>query len=209
MSQINGDNEFEGIEDAIRPCNLHIVGAGEHVGDVERSIRTLKEGTRCHIHRIPYKTYPKIMVAGMVLHVTKSLNNLPTDTGINANLSPSSLITGCPPVNFNSVMMLNFGDYVQVHEARQVKNNNKPRTVGAIALYPRSDSSWYFMSLESGKRLHRYKWTVLPATVEVVNRVNELGKRQKQPEVTDNFIFSWEHDPSNISEHDATSINES
>ena len=87
-------------------------------------------------------------------------------------------------------MMLNFGDYAQVHEVKQVSNNNKPRTVGGIALYPRSDSSWHFMSLETGKRLHRYKWTVLPATTEVENRVNELGKTQNQPEVSDNVIFS-------------------
>ena len=42
-------------------------------------------------------------------------------------------------------------------------------------------SSWYFMSLESGKRLHRYKWTVLPATEEVINRVHELGKSKISP----------------------------
>ena len=112
VSQLNGDNEFETLEDAIRPTRLHLVGAGEHVGDIERSVRTVKDCTRCHIHRLPYKRYPKIMVAGIMLHVTKSLNNLPTSTGIKANLSPSSLITGCPPVNFNSVIQLNFGDYV-------------------------------------------------------------------------------------------------
>ena len=67
--------------------------------------------------------------------------------------------------------------------------NNKPRTIGAIALYPRSDTSWYFMSLETGKRLHRYQWTVLPATEDVANRINELEKRQNQPEVSENFFL--------------------
>ena len=38
VSQINGDNEFECIEDKVRPTRLHVVGANEHVGDVERSI---------------------------------------------------------------------------------------------------------------------------------------------------------------------------
>ena len=96
------------------------------------------------------------MVAGMVLHVTKSLNNLPCDTGFKANLSPASLIIEYSPVNFTSIMKLNFGDYVQVHKTRKVTNDNsKPRTIGTIALYPHSYSSWCFMSLESGFRLHR------------------------------------------------------
>ena len=83
VSQVNADNEFECIEDLIRPANLHLVGANEHVGDVERSVRTIKECTRCHVHRLPYKYYPKIMVTGMVTHVVKSLNQLLSETGIN------------------------------------------------------------------------------------------------------------------------------
>ena len=48
-NQINTDNEFECIRNDILPINLNVVAAEEHVGDVERSIRTLKEGTRYNI----------------------------------------------------------------------------------------------------------------------------------------------------------------
>ena len=147
VTKLNADNEFENIHDVIRPAALHIVGANEHVGDIERSIRTIKECTRCHVHRLPYKRYPKLMVAGMVLHVVKSLNNLPSETGIQCAHSPATLITGCGPVDYNTVMSLNFGDYVQVHESRYVTNDQTRRTVGAIALYPRTAKSWIFMSL--------------------------------------------------------------
>ena len=55
MDSVNSDNEFGRIRDDILPTNLNIVAADEHVGDVERSIRTVKEGTRCHVHRLPYE----------------------------------------------------------------------------------------------------------------------------------------------------------
>ena len=132
VTKVNADNEFECIDDCIRPAQLHIVGANEHVPDVERSIRTIKECTRCHVHRLPYKRYTKLMVAGMILHITKSLNSLPSESGITADLSPATLITGCSPVSYNSVIKLNYGDYVHAHETKQVTiNDQSRRSVGA------------------------------------------------------------------------------
>ena len=48
--QVNADNEFECIRKSIAPLQLNIVGAGEHVGGIERANRSLKEGARCEIH---------------------------------------------------------------------------------------------------------------------------------------------------------------
>ena len=172
VTRVNADNEFDNLEDTVHPANLHIVGANEHVGDIERSIRAIKECTRCHVHRLPYTRYPKLMVAGMILHIVKSLNNLPSETGIQGNISPATLITGCGPLKYESLMQLNFGDYVHAHETKQVTNDQSRRTVGAIALYPRSENSWMFMSLETGQKIHRYSWTVLPVTDDVTDRVH-------------------------------------
>ena len=41
VKQINADNEFEVLTDEIRPIPVNIVGSGEHVGDIERSNRTV------------------------------------------------------------------------------------------------------------------------------------------------------------------------
>ena len=92
------------------------------------------------------------MVAGMITHVVKCLNQIPTESGIDTDLSPATLITGSSPPDYNSVIKLNFGDYVQAHELNIVTNDQSPRTVGAIALYPRLDNSWYFMSLDAQVR---------------------------------------------------------
>ena len=47
MNQINTDNEFECIKNDTLPTNLNAVAAEGHVGEIEGSIRTMKEGTRC------------------------------------------------------------------------------------------------------------------------------------------------------------------
>ena len=86
---------------------------------------------------------------------------------------------------------LYFGDYVQSHQPHNITNDNKARTVGAIALYPSRNlkGSWYFMSLGSGKQLHRYQWHVLTISTEVINRVHEIVMKEGQPVIKGNFKF--------------------
>ena len=47
------------------------------------------------------------------------------------------------------------------------------------------------MSLQTGKRIHRHGWTTLPIIKEVINRVDNIGKKQNQPLVRGNFNYSW------------------
>ena len=76
--RLNADNEFACIKDDILPTNLNMVTAKDYVGDVERSSRTVKESTRCHVHRLPYERYTKLMVMGCVTKSIKDLNQLPS-----------------------------------------------------------------------------------------------------------------------------------
>ena len=78
VTQLNVDNEFACIEDEIRPTRMNVVAAGEHVGDIERSNRTVQEGTRRLIHTNPYERYPRIMVKGCAIKSVKNLNRLPS-----------------------------------------------------------------------------------------------------------------------------------
>ena len=79
--------------------------------------------------------------------------------------------------SYEEVQALSFGDYVQTHVPASTTNTNKPRTTGAIALYPSRNGkgSWYFMLLDTGKRIHRYSWDVIPLSRDIVNRVNAIG----------------------------------
>ena len=81
----------------------------------------------------------------------KNLNAFPASDGVSTTLSPSTVITGKPPMDFHNLLKIKYGDYAQVF--KETNNDMSERTVGAIALYPSSNlqSSWYFMSLATGK----------------------------------------------------------
>eukprot|EP00957_Ditylum_brightwellii_P139515 10633027-Ditylum_brightwellii.AAC.1 len=53
------------------------------------------------------------------------------------------------------------------------------RTIGAIALRPTGNAagSYYFLSLNTGKRINRRAWTALPMPEEVVKKVHRLARR--------------------------------
>ena len=59
VTQIYANNEFAYIQEEVRPENLNIVAAEDHVGNIERSGRTIKEGTQWNVHRLPYVNYSK------------------------------------------------------------------------------------------------------------------------------------------------------
>ena len=164
-----------------------------HVGEVERSIRTIKEWVRCSIHDLPFRNYPRVLITGCITYNIKRLNSIPAEDGISDTMSPNTLVTGAQCLDYNELVKLHFGDYVQVHQERRITNNNEPRSVGAIALYPSGNAqqTWSFMSLNTGKRLHRQNWTLLPMGEEVIARVHSLAEREGRKKVTNNFNFEW------------------
>ena len=170
-----------------------MVAAEEHVGDIERSIRTVKECTQCHVHCLPYKRYPKAMIAGCIRNVINKLNQLPAENGISDELSPSTLITGEGRMDYNDVKDLEFGDYVQAYHNKGVTNTNNPRSVGAIALHASGNlqKGWYFMSLLTGERIHVYQWRELPISANVLTQVNQITLEEGQPVIATNFKYEW------------------
>ena len=70
---------FKCIKNDILPTNLNVVAAEEHVGDIERSIRTMNEGTRCDVQRLPYSHYPKVMIVERITKRVKDLNQIPSN----------------------------------------------------------------------------------------------------------------------------------
>jgi len=189
--QINGDNEFEHIRQVpeVSGIHLNILAANEHVGPIERSIRTIKDGTRMIVHSLPFKRYPRAMIAGAVVKTVQSLNELPAENGVSDTLSPKTLIVGTPAPSYKQITALNFGDYV--HVPNESNSKNTPRTTGAIALFPsrNSSDSWYFMSLVTGSTIHRYKWDQLPASQDTIKQVHHIADTQKQSPVDKNFGY--------------------
>ena len=107
------------------------------MGNIEGSNRTVKERTRSHVYRLPYKVYPIEMVCGCIVKIVKDLNIEVAEDGLSDMLSPGTLITGRVNRSYKKSQSLNVGDYVQAHVLLTKTNTNESRKTGAIALYLR------------------------------------------------------------------------
>ena len=81
--------------------------------DIKIGKRSLKEGTKCEIHKYPYKWYPREMVKGCVIKMTKDNNELPINDGFLDIYGPGTLVKGTVRTDYNRIKVLKFGDYVQ------------------------------------------------------------------------------------------------
>lgn len=77
---LHADHEFECIRHSLLPIALDVVAPDSHVGEIERSIETVKGRLRSAIHGLPFKRLPRVMIQELVLHVTECLNMFPRKT---------------------------------------------------------------------------------------------------------------------------------
>ena len=181
ITDIHADNEFdkEAFKDSIEPILFHTYGREEHVGFIERPVRTIKERCRSTCSAMPYRRITILMARSLIEGVVHMLNAFPSKNGISDTISPATIIEGKPKLDLEK-KMINFGSYALVYSG--TTNNNKPRSVPAIALRrSNNDGGHYFMSLHSGKRIHGYEWEELPIDEHVIERVEALAVAEKQP----------------------------
>lgn len=148
----------------------------------ERYICTIKDRVRSTYRMLPFKQIPRIMVIHLVLNAVFWINALPARDGVTSIHSPQYLSTG-RELNYKLHVQLEFGEYIQTHE----QHNNKmvDRTMGAICFGPTGNQQGghWFMSLSTGSRLTRHRWTALPMPIKVIQRVEYLGKISAMPPI--------------------------
>ena len=174
---ILADNQFESMRGDLADLHatLHITSRDEHVPEVERYNRTIKERVRGNYTMLPYQHLPPIFVIEMVYNAVFWRNMFALKGGVSKTQSPSELVLG-RKVDYNAHCKVEFGEYVQTHEEHS--NDMTQRTLGAIATRPSNDAgSYYFVSLLTGKRINRRSWTSLPMPEEAVNQVHRLARR--------------------------------
>ena len=196
VRDVHGDNEFECARPALLPVAMNIVPADCHVGEAERSIRTIKERLRACAHGLPFKRLPKLLVIHMMRHVTYSLNTFPWENGISDTLSPATIVTGVGAPKFGD-LRVEFGAYVQVFEDHDPSNTLRARTLGAIALTPTGNAQgdYFFLSLATGHKISRHNWTEIPMTDTAIARVEALAEDEGQPLLqASGLVVEWRHD---------------
>ena len=114
IDHIHGDGQFECLRESVRPTNLHISAAGEHVPEVERSIQTIEDDSRATYHSLPFKQYPKIMLVALANFSVRNRNMFPSEDNVCPNMGPTSIMTGLPMPD-DKFFALEFGTYVNTH----------------------------------------------------------------------------------------------
>ena len=172
------DNQFESMRDDIANLHvqLHVVAREDHVPEAERFNRTVKDRIRANYNILPYTHFPPVLIAEMVYSAVFWRNMFPLKGGISPTQSPSELILN-RSLDAQVHCKVGLGDYVQTHEEHD--NTMDSRTIGAIALRPANDGSFYFLNLSTGRRIIRRSFTPLPMPQGVIDQVHRLARRAK------------------------------
>lgn len=132
------------------------------------------------------------MIDECLIMVISCLNDFPNHNGISQTMSPANIMLGRGKLNGNH-LKATFGQYYKVYNGTD--NTNKERRTSAICLCPsNSQGGYYFMSLETGKRIHGYKFTELSMPDHIIDRVHELASNEGANDLDADRcpIFEWE-----------------
>jgi hypothetical protein len=171
-------NKFESIRGNLQEQQIqsNICAPNEHVPEVERKIRTVKERLRGIITTLPFQTIPTIIIIHAVIFSVMWLNFFPSKGGVSLTLSPQAIITGLY-LDANKHCRMPFGAYAQVHGEPLHRNDVKvSRTVGGISLSPTRNiqGTYKFMSQFTGRLIKAWPFTPLPMSDEVINMVERI-----------------------------------
>ena len=128
VNELIADNAISCIKDDSNPVLLNLVARGEHCGNIENSIKVLKERLRCLWNGIPFCCVPRIMITACMNFCVDMINALPDGDGISDTLSPATIMTGHKPPNVAN-LQLNVGDYVQLQMDNNPTKTMCPRTL--------------------------------------------------------------------------------
>ena len=92
---------------------LNTTSANEHVGDVERNVRVIKERVRAVKATLPYTVLPKLMKIALLKLTAFWLNLFPRKGQIKALFGPRMLLLG-EMTDYNKICKVPFGAYTTV-----------------------------------------------------------------------------------------------
>jgi hypothetical protein len=169
------DNEFGKIKDHVPMLDLNIPVASDHVGEVERRIRVVKERARGLARTLPYPCLPQQMLIHLIHFVTMWLNNFPTINGVSPDYSPRKIILRhC--LSYKRHCCAPFGAYYEMHKDNKPTNSMYSRALPAIHLGPTGNfqGSYNFLKLITRLLIKRRAFHEIPAPDSIIARVTAL-----------------------------------
>jgi hypothetical protein len=96
IKTVHADREFAPLKPLIESMPggpiVNLASANEHVPEIKRRIRVVKERCGATRHSLPYERIPKLMTIHIVLNVVKLLTFFPTKGGVSDTLSPNTIM---------------------------------------------------------------------------------------------------------------------
>ena len=175
------DGEFDKLTNEF-PFTMHIAGKDEHVGDIERLIRVIKERVRAIRSSLPFKRVPRVIIWFLVRYMALLLNAVPPRNGTVPFYSPRAIVVG-DQLDMDAIGTTRFGELCEVHDNPNPTNDTeKERTLPAVHLGTTGSptKTHYFFNLGTGRVIKRHQWTPQPYSSSELRRVERFAK--KQPE---------------------------
>lgn len=182
VKTIQADGNFECIKAKLEeePNNIKVTicDADKHVQFMERQIRVIKERIRAVKAGLPYTKYPRRLLASIVERVVLLVNSLPRENGIHTVLSPREIVTG----NKLRYPKVKLGSYVQAIVGG-TNDTDVERSIDGLYI-GRSDngSGHQVLKIKTMRVVSVNRVTEIPIPQEIINKINELGTKQKQSE---------------------------
>ena len=179
---INVDIQFKPIEDrnTIPGVKINVCGRGEHIPEIERFLRVIKERARCYFAMLPYRWVPAIMIVHLIKTVLYYINAFVWRRGVSQILSPLTIMHGTK-LDFNVDFPVVYGTFAHVYDGTD--NTMKSRTTGAVALGPSGNvqGGVRFFSLTTSKILIRNKhdYNLLKYPDDAIKRVHYIARKQR------------------------------
>jgi hypothetical protein len=181
IKTIHCDNQFQPLLKELTEAygvSINYANPQEHVPEIERSIRVIKERFRATFHRLPFTKIPRIMVQILAMECAKKLNFFPPKGGLSKYYSPR-MILHQQNLDFKKHCSIPFGSYVQAHTEPDPTNTQFPRTIDCIYLrYVDSHQGGHeIMDLQTGRVIKRRTVTHVPITTAVIEVVHSMATR--------------------------------
>jgi hypothetical protein len=189
------DMEFEPLVDTMEEVHINTTAAREHVGDIERKIREIKERTRGTVSEVPFKhCMPDQAIIHLVYFIVLWINGFPTANGVSEAYLPREMVTGMK-LDFGKHCRVPFGAYVEASFDDEVTNMLKERTHSCISLGTSGNAqgSIKCLDLATGRVVKRRTVKVLPIPKRVIKRVIQMGKKSKQTRTDQTLQFLNRH----------------
>ena len=148
------DNKFEPLRILLPILAVNNTAAKEHIPEVERRIRLIKEHRRGILNTLPFKKMPQVILIKLIYHVVLWLNAYPTKSGVSDTLSPREIVLR-QKLNFKQHCKARFGAYCKAHDELTPSNTMVSCLTPAIVLGLTGNiqGTYKVFNLHTGKKI--------------------------------------------------------